>query len=180
MLESDGGLHGGASVVEYVRCDTEAWDPSAGTSGAFVSGAFTLEMHRDWAPIGFDRFMELVRRGFFTDNLIYRTIPGFLVQFGVSADPAVQAEYNDKPLQDDPKVRGLQFGEPFLASTNPRVVVLRRLGTETVVLPWLSQVRDFLALRERVATVGRLTCFLLTRRAAAVLVTRTTSGLSVR
>ena len=103
------------ATTEYVRCETQAWDPSAGGSGGFVSDHFTLEMHRDWAPVGYDRFMQLVRRGFSTDNLIYRTIPGFLVQFGVGADPAVQAEYDAKPLQDDPKVPGLAFGKGVLS-----------------------------------------------------------------
>ncbi len=114
MLQGSGSSSSSSAddLNEYVRCETEAWDP---TSGAFAAGTFTLEMHRDWAPLGYDRFMELVRRGFFTDNLIYRTIPGFLVQFGVSADPAVQAEYTAKPLQDDPKVRGLAFGKGVLS-----------------------------------------------------------------
>jgi cyclophilin family peptidyl-prolyl cis-trans isomerase len=115
MLESGGSAANGTSA-EYVRCETQAWDPSgSGGAGGFVSGSFTLEMHREWAPLGYDRFMELVRRGFFTDNLIYRTIPGFLVQFGVSAQPALQAEYNAKPLQDDPKVHGLSFGKGVLS-----------------------------------------------------------------
>ena len=69
---------------KYVRCETEAWSPD---KGAFVSDAFTLELHRDWAPLGFDRFMELVRSGFFTDNLIYRTIPGAIFKFNDDRTP---------------------------------------------------------------------------------------------
>ena len=83
--------------------------------GDFVPGAFTIEMHRDWAPIGYDRFMELVKEDFFTDQLIYRTIPGFLVQFGVHGDPAVQGKWNGKRLQDDKAVRGLGFDKGLVS-----------------------------------------------------------------
>ena len=69
---------GSAGKKEYVRCETRSWSSRVTD---FVPGAFTIEMHRDWAPIGYARFMELVKDDFFTDQLIYRTIPGFLVQF---------------------------------------------------------------------------------------------------
>ena len=44
--------------------------------------------------LGVDRFLELVQAGFFTDMLLYRVLPGFLVQFGVAADPGVMARWN--------------------------------------------------------------------------------------
>lgn len=46
--------------------------------------------------------MELVSDGFFTDMLLYRVIPGFLVQFGVAADPKVQAKWQDARIPDEP------------------------------------------------------------------------------
>jgi hypothetical protein len=72
-----------------VRCETTAGD-------------FTIEMHRDWAPLGYDRFMELVKADFFSDQIIYRKIPGFLVQYGVAADSGVQAQWSNKRFPDDP------------------------------------------------------------------------------
>ena len=46
MLESGGSAANGTSA-EYVRCETQAWDLSgSGGAGGFVSGSFTLEMHR--------------------------------------------------------------------------------------------------------------------------------------
>lgn len=60
------------TVAQLVRCETTAGD-------------FTVSMHREWAPIGYDRFMTLIEDKFFDNQLIYRTIPGFLVQFGVSS-----------------------------------------------------------------------------------------------
>eukprot|EP00935_MAST-01C_sp_MAST-1C-sp1_P000085 g85.t1 len=63
-----------------------------------------IEMHRDWAPRGYDRFLELVKAEFFDNQIVYRVIPGFLVQFGVAADPSVQARWQNDCIPDDPKV----------------------------------------------------------------------------
>src|SRR5215470_500194 len=49
---------------------------------ATTAGDFVVEVHRDWAPIGADRFYNLVRARFFTDQAFYRIAPGFIVQFG--------------------------------------------------------------------------------------------------
>ena len=53
-------------------------------------GAFVLEVHRDWAPIGADRFYNLVRAGFYDDSRFYRVTARF-AQFGIAGDPAVAA-----------------------------------------------------------------------------------------
>jgi cyclophilin family peptidyl-prolyl cis-trans isomerase len=87
---------------EYVRCLTAAWDPEAVD---FIEGSFTIEMHQDWAPVGYARFMELVRAEFFTDQIIFRTIPQYFVQFGLASSPELQEPWNDKTLQDDKKVQ---------------------------------------------------------------------------
>src|ERR1700687_603467 len=43
-------------------------------------GAFVVEVHRDWAPLGADRFYNLVRNGFFNNVRFFRVVPGFMVQ----------------------------------------------------------------------------------------------------
>src|SRR5579871_3237262 len=43
-------------------------------------GAFVIEVHRDWAPIGADRFYNLVRNGFYNDARFFRALTGFMVQ----------------------------------------------------------------------------------------------------
>src|SRR5258707_653558 len=53
-----------------------------------TKGDFVVEVHRDWAPIGADRFYNLVKSGFFNDCGFFRVIPGFMVQFGMSPKPA--------------------------------------------------------------------------------------------
>ena len=44
---------------------------------------------------------QLVESDFFSDQILYRTMPDFLVQFGVASDPQVQAKWSDRQLKDD-------------------------------------------------------------------------------
>jgi peptidyl-prolyl cis-trans isomerase A (cyclophilin A) len=65
-------------------------------------GSFVMEVHRDWAPNGADRIYNLVKAGFYDDTRFFRAIDGFMVQFGISGDPAVNTKWHDANLQDDP------------------------------------------------------------------------------
>src|SRR5215469_12336550 len=67
-----------------------------------TAGDFVVEVHRDWAPLGADRFYNLVRHGFFTNASFFRVVPGFVVQFGISADPKVSAAWDTASIKDDP------------------------------------------------------------------------------
>src|SRR5215831_8686237 len=65
-------------------------------------GEFVVEVHRDWAPIGADRFYNLVRNRFFVGNAFFRIVPNFIVQFGLSGDPAVNHAWDKATIKDDP------------------------------------------------------------------------------
>jgi peptidyl-prolyl cis-trans isomerase A (cyclophilin A) len=67
-----------------------------------TKGDFTVEVHRDWAPEGADRFYNLVKIGYFTDVAFFRNIAGFMVQFGINGDPAVNAKWREARIKDDP------------------------------------------------------------------------------
>ena len=67
-----------------------------------TAGDCHIVVDRAYAPEGVDHFLRLVESGFFTDQLLYRVLPGFLVQFGVAADPAVHARWQDARLPDEP------------------------------------------------------------------------------
>ena len=67
-----------------------------------TKGDFTVEVHRDWAPLGADRFYNLVKTGFFTDIAFFRVVKGFMVQFGIHGDPKISAEWKHANIQDDP------------------------------------------------------------------------------
>jgi peptidyl-prolyl cis-trans isomerase A (cyclophilin A) len=67
-----------------------------------TAGNFVVEVHRDWAPNGADRFYNLVKSGYLDNVKFFRVIPGFMVQFGMHGDPAVQSAWSAARIQDDP------------------------------------------------------------------------------
>ena len=68
-------------------------------------GVFIVEVHRDWAPLGADRFYNMVTNGFFSGVRFFRVIPGFMAQFGINGNPAVTAAWNKIELKDDPATK---------------------------------------------------------------------------
>lgn len=66
-----------------------------------TKGDFVIEVHRDWSPNGADRFFNLVKMGFYDDTRFFRAIDGFMVQFGISGDPMVNAKWQNASIPDD-------------------------------------------------------------------------------
>jgi peptidyl-prolyl cis-trans isomerase A (cyclophilin A) len=66
------------------------------------AGVFVVEVSRASAPLGADRFYNLVKNGFYDDARFFRAIPGFMVQFGIHGDPAVSAVWRNARINDDP------------------------------------------------------------------------------
>jgi peptidyl-prolyl cis-trans isomerase A (cyclophilin A) len=67
-----------------------------------TKGDFVVRVNRAWAPIGADRFYNLVKAGFYNDASFFRVIPGFVAQFGLGADPTVNKAWRDAKIKDDP------------------------------------------------------------------------------
>ena len=65
-------------------------------------GPFVIEVHRDWAPNGADRFYNLVKNGFFDNAGFFRVISGFMVQFGINGDPKISGIWREARIKDDP------------------------------------------------------------------------------
>jgi len=68
------------------------------------AGVVVIEVRRDWAPIGADRFYNLVKGGFYDDARIYRVLAGFMAQFGLNGDPYVNQAGKAQFVVDDPVV----------------------------------------------------------------------------
>jgi peptidyl-prolyl cis-trans isomerase A (cyclophilin A) len=64
-------------------------------------GIVTLELIREWAPAGVDRFYNLARAGYFDDSRFYRVISGFIAQFGIAGDPAIAKAWSLRRLPAD-------------------------------------------------------------------------------
>jgi peptidyl-prolyl cis-trans isomerase A (cyclophilin A) len=84
-----------------------------------TKGSVVIEVHRAWAPIGADHFNELVKAGYFDGGRFFRVVPGFVVQFGLAADPAVTAKWNSPPLMDDPVTQSNTVGMVTYATAGP-------------------------------------------------------------
>jgi peptidyl-prolyl cis-trans isomerase A (cyclophilin A) len=83
-------------------------------------GPFVIEVHREWAPLGADRFYTLVRRGFYDEVRFFRVLNGFMAQFGLNGDPKVQAEYASANLMDEPaKQSNLRGFVTFAKESSP-------------------------------------------------------------
>ncbi|KAL0479942.1 peptidyl-prolyl cis-trans isomerase [Acrasis kona] len=62
----------------------------------------TINIHRSWSPIGVDRFYTLIKEEkYYDDSGFFRVLPGFVVQFGIAADPAKSAKWKDLKIKDD-------------------------------------------------------------------------------
>ena len=81
-------------------------------------GSFEVEVHRDWAPLGADRFYHLVKTGYFNGAAFFRVVPNFVVQFGLAANPAVTKQWN-RPIKDDPVKETNRVGSIVFATAGP-------------------------------------------------------------
>ena len=68
------------------------------------AGDFAIEVVRAWAPIGADRFYNLVRHGYYDDARFHRTVPDFIVQWGLAGDPEVTGAWIGETIPDDDAV----------------------------------------------------------------------------
>jgi len=105
------GLHGEAPRDFRVRLET-------------TKGIIVVEVHRDWAPVGANRFYELVRARYFDDNRFFRVVKGQWAQFGINGVPAVAKRWRRRTIPDDPRgqsnTRGMvafAFAEPNARTT---------------------------------------------------------------
>ncbi len=82
-------------------------------------GDFVIEVHRAWAPIGADRFYNLVNHGFFDGQRFFRVRQGFIAQFGIPGDPGVAAAWRPATIADDPPRESNRRGTIAYAFTGP-------------------------------------------------------------
>lgn len=82
-------------------------------------GPVAIEIHRDWAPIGADHLYDLVKHGYYDGARFFRVVPGFVVQFGLAADPAVTKKWVDARLPDDPVTQHNTVGTLVYATAGP-------------------------------------------------------------
>jgi peptidyl-prolyl cis-trans isomerase A (cyclophilin A) len=82
-------------------------------------GEFTLAVTRAWAPLGADRFYTLVKHHFYDNASIFRVVPNFVAQFGISAYPPVTAAWRGTDIKDDPVTQSNKKGYITFATSGP-------------------------------------------------------------
>jgi len=84
-----------------------------------TAGDFTIEVHREWAPLGADRFYNLVKIGYFDDVAFFRVLAGFMAQAGMNGDPAVSKAWLNARIKDDPVKQSNYPGTVSFAMAGP-------------------------------------------------------------
>ncbi len=82
-------------------------------------GDFTVTVTRAWAPLGADRFYNLVKHGYYNNASFFRVVPNFVVQFGISAYPPVAAAWHNTNIKDDPVTQSNKKGYLTFATAGP-------------------------------------------------------------
>lgn len=84
-----------------------------------TKGSFVVTVTRSWAPSGADRFYNLVRNHYYDDQPIFRVVPGFVVQWGISGYPSVAQKWQNATIKDDPVKQSNTKGTITFATAGP-------------------------------------------------------------
>ena len=82
-------------------------------------GNVLIQVERDWAPIGADRFYTLVKTGYLNGDRFFRVVPNFIIQFGLAADPKLTERWRQANLKDDPVKENNMRGTLSFATAGP-------------------------------------------------------------
>jgi len=124
--------------------DKESPDPAEPTPETFQAefetskGTFVIEVERAWAPVGADHFHALVGDGYYDGVRFFRVVEGFMVQFGMHGDPAVNEKWSNAPIQDDPVVESNVRGMVTFAKRNAKNSRTTQVFVNTVDNPYLD------------------------------------------
>src|SRR5258706_14954482 len=84
-----------------------------------TKGDVIIQVNRGWAPLGADRFYNLVRGGFYKDAAFFRVLPRFMAQFGISARPDVADAWENARITDDRVIESNKRGTVTFATAGP-------------------------------------------------------------
>jgi peptidyl-prolyl cis-trans isomerase A (cyclophilin A) len=80
-----------------------------------TKGQFIIEAYRNWSPLGVDRLYQLISSGYYSNTLLFRVEPDYVVQFGVAETNRLNRFWDPKKIPDEPvrrKIPGARFLSP--------------------------------------------------------------------
>lgn len=158
LAYEDGGAH---TVSLLLEPDHPAWlEPAPDTFRIRVEtsvGTFVIEGIRAWAPRGADRFFNLVRHRYYDDTRFHRVVPGFIVQWGLHGDPAVNAVWTQRHIPDDTvagagNARGtlaFAFAEPGTRATQVFINLVDNRRLDPMGFPPFGRIVDGMEVVDR-------------------------------
>ena len=82
-------------------------------------GPFEVLVRRHWAPRGADRLHFLVNAGYYDGLRFFRVVSGFMAQFGIHGDTAINAAWRTRRIADDSVRTGNARGTVTFATAGP-------------------------------------------------------------
>ena len=103
--------------------DIDMWNHTAPASYRVrlntTAGSIVMQVHKEWAPIGADRFYNMVLSGYLTDVAFFRVIPGFVAQGGMHGDVAINDVWSSAHIDDDSVQQSNTRGRVTFATSGP-------------------------------------------------------------
>ena len=84
-----------------------------------TAGVFVIEVHRDWGPLGADRFYNLVSSGWYDGVRFHRVLADFTAGWGIHDDPYVNFVWQKELLMDDPVIESNTRGRVSFSRAGP-------------------------------------------------------------
>lgn len=84
-----------------------------------TKGPIVIRVTKSWAPIGADRFYNLVRAGFYNNNYFFRSTKQF-AQFGIPAKPELSRVWMEHTMLDDRVIQSNKRAMVTFASTGDK------------------------------------------------------------
>ncbi|MFO0760345.1 MAG: peptidylprolyl isomerase [Byssovorax sp.] len=104
------GNAGGDAPIYHPEKATEKAPETFKVLFTTTKGDFTVQVTRAWAPNGADRFYNLIKLGYYDGTRFFRAVEGFMVQWGIHGNPAVNGAWFRANIPDDPVVKSNKRG----------------------------------------------------------------------
>lgn len=112
--------------VQMAQADTEPKEPVASedaepfkVSFECSNGTFVIELYPEWAPLGVAHLKKIIEADVYNGAKFFRAVPGFVVQFGIPAEPEMSAKWSDAVIKDDPVTQSNTRGTVTYATGGP-------------------------------------------------------------